>query len=99
MGKILFTGAILLTASAGAAFAQGMAPTAGSAFSGTQTNLPLSAAGANNNNNSSAAPVPGPSPAPHPGEMVLRFGGRVNVQGGAYGTNMDSVSSARPPAH
>ena len=97
MLKVVLACLAMLLASLGVSFAQGTGPGAltESAASGRQTNLPVAAAGANNNNNVSAAPMPGPTAPPHPGEMVLRFGGRVNVEAGMGSSNVDSVAGPR----
>ncbi len=99
MHWILLAGLTMLSVPFAVASAQGTGPgaVAGSAFTGAPADLPVSAAGANNNNNISAAPVPGPVPAPHPGEMVLRFGGRANVSGGAGFSSVDSLAGSRSP--
>ncbi len=97
MIRTVLAGVAMLAAGLGASFAQGTGTGARteSAVSGGRTNLPVSAAGANNNN-TSAAPMPGPTPAPHPGELVLRFGGRVNVEAGMGSSNVDSLAGSRP---
>ena len=61
---------------------------------------PVPAAGANNRNNVTTAPLPGPGAVPHPGEFVLRLGGRLNVTGGmtSSGMNSPSASGGSPPA-
>ncbi len=103
MWKALLLGSALLGACAGAARAQGQPPDPAPAsgplpapgvmardpFSGAVSTS--SATGANNGNNTSAAALSGAGGALHPGEARLRFGGRVNVTGGAGWSSQDSV--------
>ena len=98
MRKTLLASVAILSLPAGMAMAQERQDQIESAYSGVRANAPVSAAGSNNNNNVQAAALPGPTANPTPGTFVIRLGARVNVQGTAGWSNLDSIANPGIPA-